>query len=183
MFIALNNEQKQILDEVLSRELRKKQKRFKKKGLSHFNNPKLKAIYEKYQVEYSPLLYEIPFKCYFSFYLYLILKSKVKFMDWMDCPPHYRIAISQDFNVTQLHRETGICNTIIRRAFRELVKFRMVEITDYCKPEHKSCKSILVLNDYYIHSYCNELGYVTYSSELPFNFYNNPKYKKNETER
>lgn len=175
VFIPLNNEQKQILDEALSRELRKKQRRFKKKGLSHFNNQKLKNIYEKYQIEYSPVLYEIPFKCYFSFYLYLILKSKVKFMDWMECPPHYRIAVSQDFNVNRLHYETGICRNIIRKAFRELVNLRMVELTDYCKPEHKSCKSILVLNDYYIHSYSSELGYVTYSSEIPMNYYNKPK--------
>jgi hypothetical protein len=175
MLIPLNIEQKEILDEALSRELRKKQKRFKKKRLSHFNNPKLKEIYEKYQVEISPVLYTIKFTCYFSFYLYIILKSQVKFMDWVDMPYYYRIAISQDVNINKLHYETGICRNTIRKAFRELVKLRMIEITDYCKPEHKSCKSILVLNDYYIHSYCPELGYVTYSSEIPFNYFNNPK--------
>ena len=170
MFIPLNNEQKQILDEALSRELRKKQRKFKKKRLSHFNNAKLKDIYEKYLVEYSPVLFTIPWKCYFSFYLFLILKSKVKFMDWMENPPHYKIAISQDFNVNQLHRETGICRNIIRKAFWELVKFRMIDITNYCKPEHKSCKSILVFNDYFAHSYSKELGHVSYSSEIPFIF-------------
>lgn len=173
--VPLNIEQKQILDSVLERELRKKQKRYKRKRLSHFNNQKLKAIFDKYEVEFSPVLYEIPFKCYFSFYLYLILKSQVKFMDWLECPNYYRLAVSQDLNINQLHKETGICRNIIRRSFRELVKLRMVEITEYCKPEHKSCISILVLNDFYIHSFCPELGYVTYSSEIPFNFFNNPK--------
>ena len=173
--IPLNLEQKEILEVALNRELRKKQKRFKKKRLSHFNNPKLKAIYEKYQVEFSPILFEIPFHCYFSFYLFLILKSQVKFIDWTEMPYYYRIAISQDVNINKLHYETGICRNIIRKSFRELVKFRMVEITDFCKPEHKSTKSILCFNDYYLHSFDPELGYVMYSSEIPFNFYNKPK--------
>jgi len=174
MHIPLNIEQKEILDVALSRELRKKQKRFKKKMLSHFNNSKLKAIYDSCQVDFSPVLYEVPFKCYFSFYLYLILKSKVRFMDWIEMPYYYRIAVSQDFNINQIHRETGICRHSIRKAFKELVRYRMIEITDYIKPEHKSTKPVLVYNDYYIHSYDPELGYVLYSSEIPFNFYNKP---------
>ena len=172
--IPLNIEQKEILEESLRRELCKKQKRFKKKRLSHFNNAKLKTVYENYQVEYSPVLYEIPFECYFSFYLYLILKSKVRCMDWTEMPYYYRIAISQDVNISRLHKDTGICKNVIRKAFRELVKYRMVEITNYVKPDHRSCKAVLVYNDYYIHSYAPELGYVTYTSEIPFNYYNKP---------
>lgn len=173
--VPLNIEQKNILDEALERELRKKQKRFKKKRLSHFNNAKLKSIYDKCQVEFSPVLYEIPFQSYFSFYLYLILKSKVTFMDWFDMPSYYRLAVSQDLNINQLHNETGVCRNTIRKAFKELVRYRMVEITDYVAPEHKSTKPIIVYNDYYIHSFDPELGYVVYSNEIPFNFYNKPK--------
>ena len=172
--IPLNIEQKQILDEALARQLHKKQKKFKRKRLSHFNNPKLKTIFENYQVEFSPVLYEIPFKCYFSFYLYLILKSQVKFMDWADMKYYYKIAVSQDMNINKLHKETGICRNTIRKAFRELLHMRMIEITDYVEPEHKSTKSILVFNDYYIHSFDSTLGYVLYSNEIPFNFYNKP---------
>lgn len=173
----LNMEQKQILDEALARELRKKQNRFKRKRLSHFNSPKLKAILENYQVEFSSVLYEIPFKCYFSFYLYMILKSQVRFMDWLDMPYYYKIAVSQDMNINKIHKQTGICRNTIKKAFRELVNFRMIEITDYVKPEHKSTKSILVFNDYYIHSFDSTLGYVLYSSETPFNYYNKPNNK------
>ena len=172
--IPLNIEQKQILDEALARELRKKQNRFKRKRLSHFNSPKPKAIFENYLIEFSSVLYEIPFKCYFSFYLYLILKTQVKFMDWADMKYYYKIAVSQDMNINKIYRETGICRNIIRKAFRELVQYRMVEETEYVKPEHKSTKSILVYNDYYIHSFDSTLGYVLYSNEIPFNFYNKP---------
>jgi len=175
--IPLNVEQKQILDEALSRKLRKKQKRFKRKRLSHFNCPKLKAIFENYQVDFSPVLYEIPFKCFFSFYLYMIVKSQVRFINWIEMPEYYKIALSQDLNINKIYRETGICRNTIRKAFRELVQMRMIEITDYVEPIHKSTKSILVFNDYYIHSFATELGYVLYSSEIPFNYYNKPNNK------
>jgi len=175
MQTLLSREQKQILDEALNRELRKKQKRFKKKKLSHFNSPKLEAVFEKYPVEFSPVLYEIPFKCYFSFYLFLILKSQVKFMDWLDCPEYYRLAISQDLNINHIYRETKVCRNIIRRAYRELLKYGMIEETNYVRPNHKSCKSILVYNDFYIHSYSKEERRVIFSTDIKFNFYNKPK--------
>lgn len=171
----LSHEHKMILEEALRRELQKKQKRFMKKRLSHYNSPKLKAVFEKYPVEFSPVLYEIPFRCYFSFYLFLILKSQVKFMDWLDCPEYYRLAISQDLNINQIYRETKVCRNIIRRAFRELVKLGMIENTNYVQPHHKSCKSILVYNDYFIHSYSKEEGRVIFNTDIKFNFYNKPK--------
>ena len=169
----LSREHKMILEEALRRELHKKQKRFMKKRLSHYNSPKLKAVFEKYTVEFSPVLYEIPFRCYFSFYLFLILKSQVKFMAWLDCPEYYRLAISQDLNINQIYRDTKVCRNIIRRAYRELVKLGMIEETNYVRPTHKSCKSILVYNDYYIHSYSKEEGRVIFTTDIKFNFYNN----------
>lgn len=173
--IPLNIEQQQILDEALKRELHKCQKRFKRKRLTHFNNPKLKGVYDKYWVEHSPVLYTIPFKCYFSFYLYLILKSQVKFLSWADMKYYFRIAASQDVNINRIHTETGVSKNTIRKSYWELVRYRLIEITDYVQPYHKSTKSVLVMNDYYIHSFDRELGYVLYSSEIPFNYYNKPK--------
>jgi len=168
-------EQKAIAEEALGRELRRKQRKFKRRRLTHFNSPKLKAIYDKLQIEHSTVLYEIPFKCYFSFYLFLILKSQVKFMDWLECPEYYRLAISQDLNINKLYRETKVCRNVIRRAFLELVQMGLVEVTDYVKPEHKSCRSILVYNDYYIHAYDKEIGRVLFTTEIKFNYYNKPK--------
>ena len=168
----LSNEQKQILEEALNRELQKKQKRFMKKRLSHYCSPKLKAVFEKYPVEFSPVLYEIQFRCYFSFYLFLILKSQVKYMDWFDRPEYLRLSISQDLNINKIYRETKVCRNIIRRAYRELIKLGMIEETNYVRPTHKSCKSILVYNDHYIHSYSKEEGRVIFNTDIKFNFYN-----------
>ncbi len=174
--VPMTLEQKAIADEALERELRRKQRKFKRRRLTHFNSPKLKAIYDGLQIEHSQVLYEIPFKCYFSFYLFLILKSQVKFMNWLECPEYYRLAISQDLNINKIHRETRVCRNIIKKAFLELVRMGLIEETDYVKPEHKSCRAILVYNDYYIHGYSKEEGRVLFTTEIKFNFYNKPKY-------
>jgi len=173
--VPMTLEQKAIADEALERELRKKQRKFKRRRLTHFNSPKLKAIYDSLQIEHSQVLYEIPFKCYFSFYLFLILKSQVKFMDWLECPEYYRLAISQDLNINKVHRETKVCRNIIKKAFLELVQIGLIEETGYIQPVHKSCRSILVYNDFYIHAYSKEEGRVLFTTEIKFNFYNKPK--------
>ena len=142
--IPLNIEQKEILDEALSREFWRKQKQFKRKRFSHFKDPKLKEIYDRYWVEHSPVLYTIPWGCHFSLYLYLILKSQVKFINWIDMPEYYRIAVSQDVNITKITRETGICKSTVRKAYRELVRFRIIEPTDYVRPYHKSTKEYII---------------------------------------
>lgn len=171
--IPLTINQKEILDEALRRESQKKKKRFLKRKNNHFNNFKLKIIFENLNVDFSTVLYEIPFKCYFSIYLYLILKSKVQFWDYPEMPEYYRIASSQDLNIFRLSKETGVCRNTIRKAFDELVRYRMLEITNNIIPNHKSTKSLLLYNDRHIYIFDEEYEHVIYSIETPFNFYNN----------
>ena len=170
--IYITSDQEIIINEAMNRHLERKLKVFKKRKNTHFNNAKLKTIMGKINCDISIKLYDIPFNCFFSIYLYLLLKSKVKFMDWCEMPYYYRIAVTQDFNINRLSKETGICRNTIRKAFQELVKFKLVEITDYVEPDHKATKPCLVFNDYYIHSFDYDLGHVVYSSDIPFNFYN-----------
>ena len=171
--VHLNNLQKVILDEALSRQLARTKRIFSRRHKTHFNDEQLKTIFDQLSVDFSDKLYEIPFKCFFSFYLYLILKSRVKYIDWIEEMPYYfKIAVSQDFNVMKLNREFGVCRSSIRKAYLELVQYKLIETFPDIKPEHKSTKSILVYNDHYIHSFDPEVGHVVYTSEIPFNFYN-----------
>lgn len=171
--VHLNSLQQVILNEALSRRLEKRKREFSKKLNSHFHNPRLKEIFENINVEFSDKLYEIPFKCYFSFYMYLILKSRVKFIDWIpDMPEYFKIGVSQDLNVMKFSRQYGINRTTVRKAFKELVAYKLIEISPEIPPMHKSTKSILVFNDYYLHSFDPDLGQVVYTNEIPFNFYN-----------
>lgn len=171
--VHLNNLQQVILNEALARRRERSKRRFSKKRNTHFHNPKLCDLFDNLNVDFTDKLYEIPFKCYFSLYLYLILKSRVKYLDWIpDMPEYYRIGVSQDLNVMQLSREFGINRTTVRKAFKELVQYKLIEESPDIIPRHKSTKSILVFNDYYIHSFDPEAGHVVYTNEIPFNFYN-----------
>ena len=171
----LNSEEKHILNVALERNLEKKKRAFKRKRLRHFKNEKLKKIFEENPVEFSEKLYTIPFKCFFSFYLFLLLKKYVQFINWCETPYYYRIAESQDLNINKLSKETGVCRNSIRKAFYELVKMKLVEISNYFEPHHKACKPCLVYNDFYISCFDTELGHVLYSTEIPYNFYNRPE--------
>ena len=174
--IFANSMQKVIIDEALRREREKKKNKFKRKRKTHFSNQNLKRIFESITktVDFSDVLFEIPWTCFFSVYLYLILKSKVRYMDWDLDPPEYysKIAVSQDLNILKLSREFNINRNTIRKAYQELVRYKLIESTPEIKPIHKSCKSILVYNDFYIHSYDSDLGHVVYFNEVPYNFFN-----------
>lgn len=171
--VTLTEQQRLILEDQLSKQNKKRKAKFLKKRLNHVNTPKLTRLFESLQVNYSDKLFDIPMKCHFSFYLYLLLKSRVKFLDWLELPDHYKIAISQDFNIYKLSKETGVCRNTIRKAFEELKELNLIEETDYVVPSHKSTRSILVFNDYYIKAYDAGIKRVLYSSELPMNYYNN----------
>ena len=173
--IYANSMQKVIIDEALRRERERKKNKFKHKRKTHFKDPNLKRIFESLAtVDFSEVLYEIPFQCYFSLYLYLILKSKVKYIDWIEDPPTYysKIAVSQDLNILKLSREYNINRNTIRKAYYELVRYKLIESTPEIKSNHKSCKSILIYNDFYIHSFDYNFGHVVFSNEIPYNFYN-----------
>jgi hypothetical protein len=173
--IYVNSMQKIIVNEALRREREKKKNKFKRKRKTHFNNPNLKRIIESLTtVDFSDVLFEIPWTCFFSLYLYLILKSKVKYIDWIEDPPYYysKIAVSQDLNIMKLSREYNVNRNTIRKAYFELVRYKLIESTPEIKPTHKSTKSVCIYNDYFIHSFDKDLGHVVYFNEVPYNFFN-----------
>ncbi len=172
--VILNSIQKVVVEEALRREREKKKNKFKRKRKTHFNNANLKRIFENVTktIDFSDVLFEIPWTCFFSLYLYLILKSKVKFIDWIEDPPSYysKIAVSQDLNIMQLSREYNVNRNTIRKAYFELVRYKLIEATPEIKPNHKSTKSVCIYNDYYIHSFDKDLRHVVYTTGIPFNF-------------
>jgi len=177
--VILNSMQKVVVEEALRREREMKKNKFKRKRKTHFNNPNLMRIFESItkSIDFSDVLFEIPFQCHFSLYLFLILKSKVRFIDWIENPPSYysKIAVSQDLNIMKLSREYNVNRNTIRKAYFELVRYRLIESTPEIKPFHKSTKSVCIYNDYYIHSFDKDLGHVVYTTGVPYNFYIKPK--------
>jgi len=173
--VTVTEQQRLILEDQLQKENVKRKAKFLKRKLNHVNSPKLALVYDSLKVMYSDKLFDIPWRCSFSFYLYLILKSRVRFIDWCEMPEYYKIAIAQDFNILKLSRQIGVCRNTIRKAYKELLQLNLIEVIDYVRPVHKSTRSVLVYNDFYIYAFDPEANTVLYTTEIPHNFYNNFK--------
>ena len=172
--VLLNKQEAYLLEEYKKKELRKKKEKFLKKKRTHLNIKKLSELFVKLNVKFSEILYVIPFKCYFSFYLYLILKSKVRFLEFINMPDNMKLALSQDFNIMQISKESGVSRNTIRVAYNELKKIGLVMETPECMPQHIATKSCLVFNDLYITAYDDTEHKVVFSTKLPI-FYNDNK--------
>lgn len=167
----LSEQHRQILEVALKSRINKKKRAFLRRKMNHVNDPRLKKVYENLTTDFCEILYEIPFQCYFSFYLFLILKDKLQFISRCNKLYEAKYAIAQDFNILKLSKETGVCRNIIRRAFDELVAFRMIEETTLPPSGHKSTKTVILFNDNFINYFDEEQGQVVYTAILPFNHY------------
>lgn len=163
----ISEQHRRILEEIIHKRIEKKKKKFFKRKNNHFNNEKLKKVFDSIEVEFSDVLYDIPFTCYFSFYLFLILKNRLRFINWQKKPVHFKIGICQDVNILEISRQTGICRNSVRDAYRELVRYKLIEESSIIKPYHKSTKTCLVYNDFLINCFEEELGHVIYNSNIP----------------
>lgn len=167
----LSEQHRKILEVALKSRIDKKKRTFLRRKMNHINDPRLKKVFEGLNTNFCEVLYEIPFQCYFSFYLFLILKDKLRFVSRGNKTYGAKYAIAQDFNILKLSKETGVCRNIIRRAFDELVAFRMIEETTLPPSGHKSTKTVILFNDNFINYFDDVQGQVVYSATLPFNHY------------
>lgn len=165
----LTDKEHSFLDLHKHIEIEKKKRKMSKKRKTHFRNITLSKLYNDLEVGHSDILYEIPFKCHFSFYLYLILKSQNKFYDFS--PAGFKLATSQTVNFNKIHKMTGTSRKALADAYKELVKFGLIIPTPEILPDHLAQKSCLVFNDFYIHSYDPDKGKVNYTTEIKHNFY------------
>lgn len=122
------------------------------------------------EVEYSDKLFDIKFKCYFSKYLYLILKQRLSFLDWNNNEGQFKLALPVEVNVGRLIKEYKVCRNIFRKAIKELIAVGLIEKVDWVTPSHSACFVVLVHNDALIDKFDAETGKVVYSDSLSFNF-------------
>lgn len=134
---------------------------------------RMKYIVDNCDVEFSEKILEIPFKCYFSKYLYLILKQRMSYLDWNNNEGQFKLALPVEVNVGQLIKENKVCRNIFRRAIKDLIAVGLIEKVTWVKPSHSACFVVLVHNDALIDSYDEETGKVTFTNILSFNFVDN----------
>jgi len=131
---------------------------------------RLKNILDNCRVDYSDKLLEIKFKCYFSKYLYLILKQRLSYIEWENNHGLYKLALPVDVNIGRLIKEYKVCRNIFRKAIKELIVVGLIEKVDWLKPTHSSCFVVLVHNDALIDRFDEVTGKVVYTDSLSFNF-------------
>ncbi|MCX6159067.1 MAG: hypothetical protein NTY74_13890 [Ignavibacteriae bacterium] len=131
---------------------------------------RLKYIMDNCEVEYSDKLQEINFKCYFSKYLYLILKQRLMYLNWNNNEGRFKLALPVEVNVGRLIKEYKVCRNIFRKAIKELITVGLIEKVDWLEPSHSACFMVLVNNDALIESYHSEYHIVSFTKTLSFNF-------------
>ena len=131
---------------------------------------RLKYIMDNCEVEFSEKLNEIEFKCYFSKYLYLILKQRLSYLDWNNNEGQFKLALPVEVNVGRLIKEYKVCRNIFRKAIKDLITVGLIEKIDWITPSHSACFMVLVNNDALIGSYNPDYHIVAYTKTLSFNF-------------
>lgn len=138
--------------QMREKDIQRAKKKFLKKGRNHLNDPKLAEFFAKLQVEFSDKLYEIKYKCSFTLYLYLYLKSQAK--SYYDDDRPFNISQPINVNLQRIVILSGIARNTVKRALEELKQLRFINQCRHVSPEfHNSTKEIMLVNDLYMLCY------------------------------
>lgn len=157
--ILITESDYEILSGLKSYEISSAYKKFCKKKKCHVQDPRLKNFYKNCSDDFNPMLYTIPFKCYFSFYLYLYLKSKAEKFGFELSKDHYTVSKPMEINFSAVKRLAGIPMGTLKAAFKELIKYGFLVYTQELASDKKNeSKWAILVNDYYIleHDIVNE---------------------------
>jgi hypothetical protein len=131
--------------------IEKSKKRFLRKRLNHENNERLKNLLDGLTVPVSDKLYLVKFRCYFSLYLYLLLKEQaVKITLGGE---NFLISFGVEINFLRTSSKYCVSRNTVKRAFRELKKIGLIfSVRGMKSNRHKSVRTCLIFND-------NKIGY------------------------
>ncbi|HEX2787593.1 MAG TPA: hypothetical protein VHP32_06770 [Ignavibacteria bacterium] len=165
----LSPQERKLFDTMKEKQITRLRKRYERRKRNHFNNERLKELFAKLNIEYSDKLYSIPFKCYFSLYLYLILKGRVKFLEFPGLSKEIKLAIHQNVNFRHIAKEWKVSRNTVRKAYDELYTYNLIQETVGVPPKHKSIRICIVNNDSNIAYYNDVVKKVLYK-DVPNRF-------------
>ena len=129
-------------------------KKFRRKKKTHFTDEKLNNFFKLCTDDINPLLYTVPFKCYFSFYLFIYLKKHAERFEFeIDI---YQFIFSKPFevNLSKISRLADIPLNTVKAAFKELVWHDFLIYTETLSESHKNkCKTAMLANDFFVIGY------------------------------
>lgn len=150
-----------LMHRLKAKECREAIKKFRKKKKTHLKDPVLKDFYMLCKQEFNPMLYTIPFRCYFSLYLYLYLKNKAEKYDF-DKRYHFLFSKPMEINVSGISRVAKIPLNTVKSALRELIQHDFILYSDNLTLGKNKAKSAIIANDHFI------IGYDTASGKTCF---------------
>lgn len=161
--IYLNNEELEKVKEMKEQNLAYCKKIFFKKKFNHLHMDNIRDFYEKYcNVRHSDILYQIPFKSSFSFYLYLYLKSQAK--PFVPGDTDFSVSRPVDVNFGRIRDMAKITINTVKKSFWELVEVGLLIYSEDMKPQyHNSTKAVMVLNDEIVIGFDKKQNRVIYS--------------------
>jgi len=160
--IILTGKYYQKILEMQEKDLQRSKKKFLQKKRTHINNKQLAEFYSGLHVKFSEKVYEIKFKCFFTLYLYLYLKSQAKSYYEDDPSRVFNLSKPIDFNIQHIVDKSGVARNTVKRAFKELLQLRFINECVHVKPTHNSTKTVSIVNDHFM------LCYVEKSHQVMF---------------
>ncbi len=149
--ILISNNDFEKLIELKSKAISDSYKRFRKKKKCHLKDPRLKKFFDNCTKDFNPLLYTIPFSCYFSFYFYLFLKSKAVRFNFDLEKEYFQVSKPMEINFSEIRRIAGIPMGTLKAAYRELIKYGFLVYTEELASDKKNdSKCAMLLNDHFI---------------------------------
>lgn len=149
--ILISDKDFEKLYELKSKAINEAYKKFRRKKKCHLKDPRVKRFFEYCTKEFNPVLFEIPFKCYFSFYLYLYLKSKTEKFAFDLNNSHFTVSKPIGINFSEIRNITGIPMGTIKAAYRELIKYGFLVYAEQLATDKKNeSKYAMLVNDYYM---------------------------------
>lgn len=134
--------------------LSKANKKFLDRKSQHCKNPYFREFLAKCTTDYNPVMHTIPFRCYFSLYLYLYLKSKIERLERDIDRYQFRVSKPITINFTQIGKLSGVSINTVKSAFAELKQFKLLVFTDVLTDHlHNVSKTAMLVNDFYLVSY------------------------------
>ena len=125
--------------------------KFCKRKKCHLKDQRLKKFFEICTKDFNPVLYTIPFRCYFSLYLYLYLKSKTVRFNFDMEKNQFQVSKPMEINFSDIRRIAGIPMGTLKAAYKELIKYGFLIYTEELASDKKNdSKCAMLLNDHFI---------------------------------
>ena len=147
--VFITEEDFKALTKMKQKEIYKAYEKFNKRKKIHVKDENLMDFMSQCESEFHPMLYTIPFKCYFSIYLFLFLKKHAERFDFELDSAEFTWSKPLEVNFSYIARLAKVPLNTVKKAFHELTKYEFLIYSDILtEDKHNASKSAMLVNDF-----------------------------------